>query len=173
MSQSAPAGFFSGTNGLDPSSKLPYFPANFSGEVQLDACKGITSRSGDRAFIAEVTVLTSNLAALAPEDESYVAVGSRRSWYQSMKETGTGYPACIGFLYAAMGLDKNKDRAKIEAEVKPHQDRMLNAAVSDKNPLAGARMHLDTSGITTKKGSLFTLHNFMPVAPVQVAAAVE
>lgn len=152
----APAGFFSPQiNGMDASSKLPFFPAGYIGTVRIAACKGITKRDGGRAFIAELEIVTSNL----PET---VRVGGKYSWYQDLKEPGTAYPACIAFLYAALGLDPQRDKAKIDAEVKPRQDAWLNAAVSDKNPLAGAPLVLQTSIKPKKNGDPFTLHNFSP-----------
>ena len=154
--QTAPAGFFpSDINGQDASNKLPYFPAGFIGTVKISACKGITKRDSSRAFVAELEVVTSNI----PET---VRVGGKYSWFQSMKESGTAYPACISFLYAALGLDSVRDKATIEAKVKPRQDFHLNNAVSDTNPLAGATLHLQTALKKTKAGKDFTLHNFAP-----------
>ncbi len=159
--------FFSGTNGIDPSSKLPWFPPNFTGRVRVDACKGIVTRDHERAFIAEVTVLSSNLSDLAPSDPSYVAVGSRRTWYQGLKETGTSYPACIGFLYAMLGLSTQRDQAKIDADIKPNQDKWLNSIISDSNPMQGAEVNLQTSTILTKAKTPFTLHNWTPVVAAE------
>lgn len=145
--------FFNGANNVDPSSKLPFFPTDFIGRVKVDSCKGITQRDGTRAFIAEMTVLSSNLPN--------VYVNGRYSWFQSLKEPGTAYPACIGFLYACLGLDPARDKAKIE-QVKPKQDDYLNQAVSDKNILGGAEINLQTSTKMTKAKKEFTLHAFSP-----------
>ncbi len=154
---------------MDSSNKLPWFPANFNGRVRVDVCKGISSERSGRAFIVETTVLTSNLSELAPSDPSYVAVGSRRSWYQGLKETGTSYPACVGFLYAALGVSPQRDQAKIETEIKPNQDKWLNSIIDPKNPLNGAEVLLQTTTITTKKGDAFTLHNWSPAATVMAS----
>jgi hypothetical protein len=160
----SPAGFFSPKiNGMDSSSRLPFFPADFIGPIKVSACKGITRRDGARAFIAELEVLQSNL----PEA---VRVGGKYSWYQGLTEADTAYPACIGFLYACLGLDRIRDKAKIEAEVKPKQDIWLNKAI-DEGPggqvLAGAVLLLQTSNKKLKDGKTdFTVHNFSPyVAP--------
>lgn len=156
----APAGFFSPkANEMDASSKLPFFPSGFIGDVKVAVCKGITKRDGgERAFIAELEVLTSNLPA--------VQVGAKHSWYQGLREPDTAYKACIGFLYACLGLDQTRDKAKIGAEIKPYQDKFLNDAVSDANPLGGRKLRLQTSTIKTKKNTDFTIHNFTPyVAP--------
>lgn len=170
MSNTAPAGFFSGANGLDPSNKLPWFPPNFNGRCRVDVCKKKFPRAGGRAFIAELTILTSNLSHLDPIHKDYVAVGARHSWYQSIgADASTGYAACIGFLYACIGLDKNQDRNKIEVEIKPHQEKWLDRAVSEENALQGAEILVQTSTIITKKSEPFTLHNFMP-APRQATA---
>lgn len=159
-----PAGFFgSDVNNQDASSKLPFFPPDFIGDVKVAACKGITTREGQRAFIAELEIITTNL----PET---VRVGGKYSWYQSLKEPGTAYPACIAFLYAALGLDTTRDADKIKLTVKPKQDQYLNQAVGDTNILRGAMLRLQTSEIETKKTKQkFTLHNFSvyvaPAAP--------
>jgi hypothetical protein len=165
MSNTAPAGFFSpDVNNQDASSKLPYFPPNFIGVVKVAACKGITTREGQRAFIAELEVVTSNL----PET---VRVGGKYSWFQSLKEPGTAYPACISFLYACLGLDTTRDAVKIRESVKPQQDKYLNTAVSEKNILGGAMVNLQTSNIQKKRSpGDFTVHNFSPyVAPAATA----
>jgi hypothetical protein len=170
----APVGFFSGTNNLDASSKLPNFPAGFTGVVKVDLCKGITSRVGKRAFIAEVTVLESNLTDSA---DKRVSVGSRYSWYQDLSEPGTSYPSCIGFLYACLGISKAANPDEV-AKVLPKQDEYLNKAVDEKtNLLGGSIIGLQTSLILTKqgkakaaldpkftpiKGDVFTLHTFTP-----------
>jgi hypothetical protein len=159
--------FFTNTDGMDSSNKLPWFPSNFNGRVRIDMCKGIASERSGRAFIVETTVLTSNLSELAPSDPSYVALGSRRSWYQGLKETGTSYPACIGFLYAALGLAPQRDQAKIDKDIKPNQDKWLNSIISDQNPLNGAEVMLQTTTIKTKAGDPFTLHNWSPVDAVK------
>lgn len=160
----APAGFFSPqANEMDASSKLPFFPKDFVGLVKVDRCKGITTRAGKRAFIAELEVVTSNLPS--------VQVGAKHSWYQDLTEVGTAYPACIGFLYACLGLDQAKDKAKIDATVKPKQDQYLNMAVNEDpgqfggkmNILKGATLMLQTAEKEKKRSAgVFTLHIFTP-----------
>jgi hypothetical protein len=165
----APQGFFSPQiNGMDASSKLPFFPRDFIGVVKVAACKGITTREGKRAFVAELEVVTSNL----PET---VRVGGKYSWYQDLTEVGTSYPACVSFLYACLGVDPIKDKTKIDTQIKAVQDQYLNAAVNDDPKscggkvqiLAGALLNLQTSNKVTKKMQKdFTLHNFSPyIAP--------
>ena len=172
MTTQAPAGFFSGSNGLDPSSRYPWLPMNFSGRVRVLACKGITKRgTSEKAFIAEFEVLTSNLAHLDPDDKSYVAVGSRRSWYQGMKEPLTAYPLVISFLYAALGVMQGRDQKQIDTEIKPVQDKWLNRAVSDENPLADAEVIVQTANKPTRAGKDFTLHTWSVAQQAAGAAA--
>ena len=149
------AGFFSGTNGLDATNKYPFFPSGFIGDLQVDATKGIVRRNGEKAFLVEFTVISSNL----PE----VYVGGKYTWFQSLKEPGTSWPSCIAFLYACLGLDSNRDKAEIDAKVKPHQDHYLNTACAQ-NALAGAKVRLQTAVKKTKAGGDFTLHTFSPAA---------
>jgi hypothetical protein len=158
-----PANYFSGANGLDASSKLPFLPPGFIGRVRVDTTKGIATRKGDRAFVAELTVLTSNIP-------DRVFVDGKYSWYQSLKEPGTAYPTCIAFLYAALGLDQQKHKEFITAKIKPAQDNYLNQA-ANANILAGAEMILQTANKKLKDGiSDFTLHSFAPT-PEGVAKA--
>ncbi len=175
MSATAPAGFFTPqANGMDASNKLPFFPKDFIGTVRVARCKGITVRDGGhRAFIAELEVVTSNM----PET---VRVGGRYSWFQSLKEVGTAYPACIGFLHACLGLDAVRDKAKIDA-LKAQQDTYLNMAVNEDitqyggkiNILGGQLVNLQTANKKLKdKVTDFTLHTWSPyVAPAAAATA--
>ena len=173
MSTTAPAGFFTpDANNFDASNKLPFFPKDFIGTVKVHLCKGITVRNGGhRAFVAELEVCSSNL----PET---VRVGARYSWFQSLKEPGTAYPACIGFLHACLGLDPVRDKEKIVA-IKPQQDTYLNMAVNDDitkyggkiNILGGQYVNLQTSNKKLKdKVTDFTLHTWSPyIAPAAKA----
>lgn len=165
MSNQAPKGFFSGANNIDPSSSLPFFPPNFSGRVRINRCKGIMPLKGGQAFIAEVTVLTSNL----PET---VFVGAKHSWYQSIggKFVDTAYASCVAFLYAALGLVPGRDQAAIN-DIRPQQDMHLNNIVADNNPLEGCEVILQTSSKAKKNGEPFTLHVWSAVPAASSAAA--
>jgi hypothetical protein len=148
--------FFHGTNNMDASNKLPYFPANFSGKLRVECTKGIVKRDGTRMYLAEFEVLTSNIPATIP-------VGGKYSWCQNMREEGTAYPACISFLWACLGLDGNRDRQKIETEIKPKQDAWLNSTTVPGNTvLVGAEVYLQTANKQTRADKPFTLHNFFP-----------
>jgi hypothetical protein len=124
----APQAFFTDrANQLDASNKLPYFPADFIGRVRVDLCKIITTGKGQRSFIAEFTVVTSNRAD--------VYVGGRYSWFQGNMEgqyADTAYQTCIGFLHACFGLDAARDKAKIDGDMKMNNAAYLNAAINDK-----------------------------------------
>lgn len=184
---------FAGTDGMDGSSKLPWFPVDFQGTLQVDLCKSITPRGKPAAYIVEFTVVESN----RPD----VYVGGRYSWYQGLGEPGTAYPACIAFLYSCLGLDSVRDKAKIESEIKRNQDAYLNASCCEvpnqpftlkradgstvqaciAQHLRGARVRLQTSEKAKKdfknmpiaearaRGGVFTLHTFSP-APAPAAA---
>jgi hypothetical protein len=177
-----PTGFFNESiNNMDASSKLPFFPKDFIGRLRVDVCKGITTRKGERAYIVEFTVLTSNLDT--------VYVGGRYSWYQSLKEQDTAYPSCVAFLYACLGLDPARDRTKIDKEVKPKQNVWLDQSVNDdatKGPvqiLVGSEIMLQTAIKKVKEakmmtleeaeklGKVFTLHSFSPAPAATDTAA--
>lgn len=164
----APASFFSGSNGLDASNKLPYFPDKFSGNLKVLACKGINPQKGGQAYIVEFEILSSNT--------ENVPVGGRYSWYQGVgsdpRKRTTQLQGIIGFLHACLKLTPGKDQAQIEA-LKPQHDAWLNESVGAAQPLANAIVRLDTMSKELKdlKGQFFTLHNFSVVAaPAAVAA---
>lgn len=150
-------GYFSGANNRDATQKAPYFTPGFLGKVRVCKCLWLEARDGKKAFIAECEVLETNM----PEEHP---VGTRRSWYQNMTERDTGLSACILFLYATQGIDKDKHLDKV-AKIKPMQEQMLEAAVDEKqNALAGATVGLETSNIVTKKKKEnFTVHRFFAV----------
>jgi hypothetical protein len=155
-------GFFSESiNSRDATSKLPNFPAKFSGVVVTDVVKGIITK-GERAFIVEFTVESSNMPLV-------VGVGSRFSWFQKIKaqQESTGEGAILNYLYAALQLDAGRDKVKIEKEVKPQQMAILNAAVSAANPLRGRRVKVETFEKPFKedKTKMFTVHTYS-IAPV-------
>jgi hypothetical protein len=158
---------FSNTNGLDPSRRLPYLPSNFRGDLQISVCKHISGEKG-QAFVAEFKILSSNLPA--------VEVGSEYSWYQKIeqgKRSETGARAVIGLLYALMGLDPARDAVKIEKEIKPQQDSLLNSLVDEiKNPAAGAKVHVQTLAkpLRDDPSKVFTVHTFSPYVAPYVAA---
>ena len=152
-----PQGFFSpDINNYEGTSKLPFFPAGFVGDVRVCACRGITPRPPKpRAFIAELEVVTSNIPDV-------VRVGGKYSWYQGLGEPATAYRSCIAFVYACLGLDSTRDKARIEKDVKPQQDRILNAFI-ETNAAAGTLIRLQTSHKLTKEKKLdFTVHTFSP-----------
>lgn len=123
-----PQAFFTDrANQLDASNKLPFFPADFVGRVRVDLCKLITTGKGVRAFIAEVTVLTSN----RPD----VYVGGRYSWFQKNLDgqyADTAYQSIIGLIHACFGLDQARDKAKIDGSMKMNNAAYMNAAINDK-----------------------------------------
>jgi hypothetical protein len=159
----APQGFFSGSAGMDASSKLPWLPVDFIGKIRIDVCKGIPKvrKTNAPGFVCEFTILSSNL----PD----VHVGGRYSWFQNITEISTAYPAIIGLLYPCIGLNPAKDRAKIEVEVKPRQDEWLNRMISDEQIAAGAIIMVQTSNKPTKAGRDYTLHAFNLPEETQVA----
>lgn len=160
----APNFFSTQIDNKDASSKLPNFPPKFAGNLVTNRCKGIVTGKGERAFIVEFTVESSNM----PE---VVIPGTRYSWYQGIKpqQEDTAYGAILQYLYAAMGLDQARDKATIDTQVKPNQSRILNNAISEANPLSTKRVRLETSAkITKEKKVEFTLHNFT-VAPAMAA----
>ncbi len=170
-----PQGFFGErANQLDASDKLPNFPIDFCGLVQVDKCKAITTNKGDKAFIVEFTVLSSN----RPD----VFVGGRYSWYQGNLQgqyADTATQACIGFLHAALNPSKED-----LADLKARQAAYLNASVDEKQQiLRGNKVMLQTTEkkkkdgkaldieLARQKGLVFTLHSFSPAPAAATQAA--
>ncbi len=79
-----------------------------------------TQLKGD-AFIVEYIVKESSDPAKHP-------IGSKRSWYQNMKNMPVALSEITKFVYAVAGYEAKRDEARIAAEVTPHIKAWTNAA---------------------------------------------
>lgn len=122
--------------------------------VQVNACKLITGRSGDRFFCAELDILESNVKERP--------AGSTMSWLPNFRHESA--PANVKtFLAVVNGIP--------ETEVDPEG---VAFAVSEKNPCHGRLVRLEASTIITKnKGLEFTLCKWVPLPPEVQAKAAE
>ncbi len=79
-----------------------------------------TQLKGD-AFIVEYTVLESS-------DQAKNPIGSKRSWYQNMKNMPVALSEITKFVYAVAGFEAKRDEARIKTEVTPFIKSWTNAA---------------------------------------------
>lgn len=170
----APMGdFFHGTDNMDPSSRYPWLPANFQGRVRIELTKGIQTQSKGPAYIAEMTIVSSN----RPD----IIVGGRYSWYQKVTpgQESTAFKSVIAFMLASLGLDGGRHRAFIDARIKPGQNALLNMTAKDGNTvLVGKEVLVQTSAkplkgqerLLPEQQKTYTLHSWSPT-PEGVAAA--
>jgi len=147
------AGLWDGLNDAEVFETGIYF-SNKEGiyDVEIVRCvEKDTQRSG-LAFIVETEVLTST----QPEDPA----GSRRTWFQSMKNKKIGQGAVAGFLLALFGLENNSSR---KTDFFPFLQRLMPRVTGPENVLSGFVIHLETNLIKTReKGEDFTRHNWSP-----------
>ena len=83
-----------------------------------------TQLKGD-AFIVEYSVLETSDPAKHP-------IGSRRSWFQSMRNLPVAMGEIVKFMYAALGYEAKRDEERIKTEVTPNIKAWTNAACSKK-----------------------------------------
>lgn len=157
-------GVFGGIKEAQENGKLPWLSPGFQGDVNIDRMVyKITRGKGEPAVITEFTVLSTNMPKEHP-------VGSRRSWYQSMKEKQTGLGALKGFLYGVFGAAKT-DVAK-RAMVDDRSEEVLDEAVGEKQVLANKRLHVQCDTIQKKDKTDFTLYTWGPFKGTAPAAEV-
>lgn len=132
-------GIFQAVSSANPNGGGVYFlPGTY--RVKIVACKSITTRAKDAAFVIEATIVESSVPERAP--------GTKASQVINMKHDSA--PGNIrAFLAAALNVDY-KQVGEEEAE----------AAVSDLQPLAGTELFLTCVMTTTKKNTPFTLHQW-------------
>ncbi len=133
--------------------KGQYFPAG--GKYRVRVCKVLEkdTRKSGKAFIAECEVLESN----HPD----APVGTKRSWFQSMKDIDVALPAIKEMIAAVSGIDP-RDKQRVKNELDPKIVGIVEAAVSDDNILEGSTVWVETFSKKTGKGLDFTVHIWSP-----------
>ena len=116
-----------------------------------------TRKSGD-AFICEFEVLAS--------DNSAHPVGSKRSWYQSMKDLDVAFPSIKTFVLAVSGISLDDKSAVAAANATIVAD--MDEACSERNALAGAVVRCVvhnkiTKSVDGKPGHDFSHYTFTPL----------
>ncbi len=114
-----------------------------------------TQKSGE-GFIVEFEVLESS----CPDHP----VGSKASWFQSLKNVQVAFGAIKEFLAAVYGYPLNTapGKAKFEAEMSPNIEAYAAAASDGRNHLAGQIVKVQTEQVKTQKQTDFTRHTWIP-----------
>jgi len=146
---------FKGVNAAKPNERGVYFePGKY--KVKVSKCQVITSRDGKDLFIADLDVLESN----NPKHP----VGAKRNWCQNIRVDGA-QSALQEFVVATLGYDYSTDREKIEKEIAPHCEELLEAACEGKgDDLIGQDVNLEVVLIQTKAKKDFHRHRWFPAA---------
>ena len=159
-------GLFEETEIITPGndSRNGFFPAQQATyRVALESCKHLdgSGKTGTKAFIAELKVLTSTCDA--------VPAGEFRDFFLDL--SGAKFKGALEkskqelttFLCALSGFDPDtKEGAAAFKAANPSMNKLLGAAVE--GDLNGNEMTLSTSTKKTKAGVDFTLHAWSPAA---------
>lgn len=98
---------------------------------------------------------------LASSNPSRV-VGSRASWIVPIdRKKQITWPNIKAFLVAVLGKESS-DKLWYENEFNPQCESLMEASVSDKQPLTGQLVHLEAVAVKTKAGGDFTRHDWTP-----------
>lgn len=150
-------GLFDGLGKSSITERGKYMAGDFNGIVQLKRVITKNTRNKGPAFIADLTIVTSNL------DDPRFAANQDFNWYQKMVDKDIAFPAIKEFFVAFAGVDP-----KDEVEVAKLSDTMDSAIAEcvqspDDNMLVGSLVHLRTEEIKTEEGKPFTRHYWRPV----------
>lgn len=132
-----------------------YFkPGAFTLKV-LNCLTKQTQKSGE-GFIVEFEVMETS-------DPVNHAVGSKGSWFQSLKNQQVAFGAVKEFLAAVYGYDlRGPGKALFEAQMVPQIEAYAAAASDGRNNLAGRLVRLQTEQVMTLKNTPFTRHTWSP-----------
>ena len=127
-------------------------------EVEVNACKDIITQKNEEMFILETKIIEST-NALLPE-------GTRPAWTQKFQGPAAQVaPQNMKMLWCALmnlNIFDPKDAAAIAAITEADWRAFATEAISDGQPLAGARLHVCAFKTKNKAGGEFTKHTFTP-----------
>lgn len=135
------------------------FQASFL--LEITKCEVIKrARGKGEAFIATFKVLESTCTDPAAGSP----VGSTRTWFQSLQDADIAFGALLSFCAAVSGVDPS-DKEKVDAEVRPECEDVMEAAADKKQQIfAGKRVRVDCVMIKTQEDKDFTRHNWAVAA---------
>lgn len=155
---------FQGVGQAEISDRRPKFKDGFVGVVEIirtDVKR--TRKAGDKLFV-EVRVVESNQHTIHP-------VGQIYSWGQSLLDQSVANGSLKRFVAAVAGVQvETKEQL---AQIEPHMDSLLNAAVENPdntdrnkapNQLVGRRVRLETQQGQTGNNRDFMFHNWFPLS---------
>ena len=145
------AGLWSGLGNATVFENGTYFTAGIY-DVEIVRCVSKHTQKSGLGFIVETEVLSSsNLEN---------PVGTKRTWYQSMKNLNVGFGAVAAFLLAAFDLNNTAER---KTDFFPYLESFIRRVDGPENILSGFFLHLECTMIKTReKQSDFTRHDWSP-----------
>jgi hypothetical protein len=142
--------YFLANKGEGHTEKEPkWIPASY--DLEILKITTMTSRKKDDLFIVECKIIKSD----CPERKA----GISASWVVNLKQDAA-MGNIKGFIAAANGIDPSDEEAVNEAVT----EEVCELAVSNDQPLAGNKIHLECIMIKTRENKDFTLHRWSPAA---------
>jgi len=142
---------FRGLADVEVSGTGNYLSAGGTYLLEIRATEYITTRKSGDAFIVEFVVLEST-------HEKH-RVGSRATWFQSLRDKAVAFPSIKRFMCALFGVDTDgstEESKSFLSQLEP----LLTTACDNKAMLRGFKIRCETVGVTTQKGLDFTRHDW-------------
>jgi hypothetical protein len=92
-----------------------------------------------------------------------VQVGEERTWKQSLAKPNIAKPAIAAFLVALLGFDYSKQKAKVDAEIKPRLDAIFNTVLTEGFGV-DRPVRIITKATKTQANFDYVKHEFFPGA---------
>ncbi len=153
----APQGRFAGMAGTHLYESGNYFDGAGEYETTILGVVLKDTRKSGPAVIVELQID-------ATSDPSRVPVGTKKGWIQPLAKRDTAFPNLLGFVAAALGFDASiaAHKQRIEAEIAPQSEGLLERAVGPEQPFAGRKVHVSCRLHKTKAGEIRTISDFRP-----------
>lgn len=146
---------FDGIENAEVFERGSYFPPDGTFYIKVNRTLAKNTQRSGAAFIAEFEVIHSTLDS--------VKAGTKKSWYQSLKDKNVAFPAILEFMAALLGID-TKDK-EVFADFKTKIKEILNEAGNfegqdEDHPLHGETIMVTTWEKKTQKDTDFTVHDW-------------
>jgi hypothetical protein len=160
---------FSGMRSAKVFQRSAFFDRPGRYKVRIDKVEvGMTRKKGDSIFVG-MTILESSTPDDLIEGGKVVAAGvkpgDQRSYMQSLMDKDTSFPNMLAFMAAVAGIDVNSSGGprKVEEEIAPGSEELLEEFVSDAQPAKGTILIVNVPQSTNKKGEIRHYPQFLPV----------
>lgn len=127
-------------------------PGNYT--LQIENCLVKETRKSGNGFIVEMTVLSADGEGANP-------VGSKATWFQSLKDKDVAFGAIKEALYAFLGYDYSTQKEEIAKDIDPNIESLIEEAIT-KNALKGSKVGCTVKMKKTQKGLDFSQHHWSP-----------